>query len=69
MKRIIPFVTALLAGAALSACVTHHVHHKYPTWKAYKQAHPKARFVIVYNKPAPKRTCWRVRRGWRCVVQ
>ena len=65
-RRMIP--TALLAAALLSACVT-HVHPRYPTWQAYQQAYPNARFVVVHTRPSPERTCWPARRGWRCVVR
>ena len=65
-KRLLAFVTGLSA-LCLTACVT-HVHSRYPTWQAYQQAHPNARFVVVHTRPAPQRTCWEVRRGWRCVV-
>jgi hypothetical protein len=54
--------------AALTACTT-HVHPRYPSWAAYKAAHPNARYVVVQTKPARHRTCWKVRRGWRCVAR
>jgi len=53
---------------ALSGCVT-HVHRDAPSWSAYKKAHPNARYVVVHKRPKPSRTCWKVRRGWRCVAR
>lgn len=56
-----------LACLALAGCVT-HVHPSYPTWQAYQQAHPQARFVVLHQLPARHRTCWKIRPGtWRCV--
>lgn len=63
LKRLLVLGPTLIL---LSACAT-HVHTRYPTWAAYKAAHPKATYVVVDNKPAKHRTCWRVRAGWRCV--
>lgn len=59
---------AVLASVLLSACVT-HVHPRYPTWQAYQQAHPNARFVVIHTRPSTGRTCWPAQRGWRCVVR
>jgi len=52
----------------LAGCAT-HVHRDAPSWHSYKKAHPNARFVVVHNRPAPNRTCWKLARGWRCVVR
>lgn len=61
-RLLLPLVSLALAG-----CVT-HVNPRYPTWQAYHQAHPQARFVVVRQTPALHRSCWKVRPGtWRCV--
>ncbi len=65
MSRI---VFASIVLAVLTACAT-HVHPRYPSWAAYKAVHPNARYVVVYNKPAPSRSCWKARHGWRCVAR
>jgi hypothetical protein len=65
--RMLPIV-AVLATCLLAGCVT-HVHRDAPSWRAYKKAHPEARFVVVHQRPAADRTCWKLRRGWRCVVR
>jgi hypothetical protein len=59
---------ALAVALTLSACATQPVYTRYPTWQAYQQAHPNARFVVVTTRPARGRSCWAVRGGWRCVV-
>lgn len=59
---VLPLLTVLVA------CTT-HVDTRYPTWAAYKAAYPNARYVVVYEKPSPNRSCWKVRRGWRCVAR
>ena len=58
----------VLSSLALHGCVT-HVHRDASSWSAYKKAHPNARFVVVNKRPAPERTCWKIRRGWRCVTR
>lgn len=62
------WLSGLLLAALLGGC-TAHVHARYPTWTAYRDAHPGARFVFVQRRPGPHRTCWKVPRGWRCVVR
>ena len=57
VRVLLPVLSLALAG-----CVT-HVHPRYPTWQAYQQAYPQARFVIVHQTPARNRTCWKVRPG------
>lgn len=68
MPRMALPVLIALASLALSGCVT-HVHRDAPSFSAYKKAHPNARYVVVYERPGPDRTCWKLRRGWRCVVR
>lgn len=69
MNDRFPMLLLVLATAlALSGCVT-HLHRDTPSWNAYKQAHPNARYVVVHHRPAAERTCWKIRRGWRCVAR
>ena len=65
LKRLLMLLPLI---SVLSACAT-HVHPRYPTWTAYKAAHPNARYVVVTTRPTAHRTCWKVRRGWRCVAR
>jgi hypothetical protein len=62
-------LTLFTALAALLTACTTHVHPRYPTWAAYKAAYPDARYVVVHTRPATNRSCWKVRRGWRCVAR
>lgn len=59
---------ALIATLLTSGCAA-HVHARYPTFEAYRNAHPNARFILVHKKPMPHRTCWKVPGGWRCLVR
>ncbi|QKK03768.1 MAG: hypothetical protein HND55_14500 [Pseudomonadota bacterium] len=61
-------ILIVLATLALGGCVT-HVHRDQPSFHVYKQAHPGARYVVVRTRPAADRTCWKLARGWRCVVR
>ncbi len=66
MHKTVALITALLSALLLTACVT-YVEPRYTSWQAYQQAYPNARFVVTTTRPAPHRTCWKTRRGWRCV--
>lgn len=69
MYRKFPMILFMLTTCLLATgCVT-HLHRDSATWTAYKKAHPDARFVIVNKRPAADRTCWKARRGWRCVAR
>jgi len=68
MVRSTGLALGALALAAVAAGCTRHVHHHHPTKKVVvlDREHDDPAIVVVHQRPAPHRTCWKHRGHWHC---
>ena len=61
--------TLALLGTSGTGCARRvHVHHHDPVVVLEKE-HEDKTIVIVNERPAPRRKCWKHRKHWHCRVR